>query len=84
MDNSSLLIWQGKSLYWVQYRIYINNYPEDYKMTIGLKIHEIVDEEELRKRAAERKAESDKVLEMIYTKLIDTIKRKKDVKKTKP
>ena len=53
-------------------------------MTIGLKIHEIVDEEELRKRAAERKAESDKVLEVIYGKLIDTIKRKKDVKGTKP
>ncbi len=53
-------------------------------MTIGLKIHEIVDEEELRKRAAQRKAESDKVLDLIYSKLIDTIKRKKDLKGARP
>jgi hypothetical protein len=49
-------------------------------MTLGLKIHEILDEEELKKRAAQRKAESDQVLESIYTKLIDTIKKKKDMK----
>ena len=53
-------------------------------MTIGLKIYEILDEEELRKRAAERKAQSDKVLELIYTKLIDTIRKKKEFKGSKP
>jgi hypothetical protein len=61
----------------------IYNYSEDINMTLGLKIHEILDEEELKKRAAERKAESDRVLETIYSKLIDTIKKKKEMKGSK-
>jgi len=67
-------------LLFARIHVSINNYSEDLKMTIGLKIHEILDEEELKKRAAQRKAESDQVLETIYTKLIDTIKKKKDMK----
>ena len=53
-------------------------------MTIGLKIHEILDDDEIKKRAEQRKAESDQVLELIYSKLIDTIKKKNVLKGAKP
>ncbi len=39
-------------------------------MTMGMKVHQIVDEEDLQKKAKERKKESDDILESVYSMLM--------------
>ena len=39
-------------------------------MTMSMKVHQIVDEEELQSKAKERKKESDDILEAVYSMLV--------------
>ena len=46
-------------------------------MNMGLKVHQILDEAELKEKAKKRKAASDEVLEDVYSMLVMNIKKKK-------
>ena len=49
-------------------------------MNMGLKVHQILDEAELKEKAKKRKDASDEVLENVYSMLIMNIKDKKSTK----
>ena len=44
-------------------------------MTMGLRVHQIIDEGGLKIKAAQRKAKSDKLLETVYSSLMDSLKK---------
>lgn len=45
-------------------------------MTMGLKVRQIIGDDELRAKAAKRKAASDEVLESVYARLMGNLKKK--------
>jgi len=45
-------------------------------MNMGLSVHQVVDETELRRKAKERKEASDEVLENVYSMLLVNLKKK--------
>lgn len=44
-------------------------------MTMGLRVHQIIEEGGLKIKAAQRKAKSDKLLETVYSSLMDSFKK---------
>ena len=50
-------------------------------MNMGLKVHQILDESELKEKAKKRKDASDEVLENVYSMLVMNIPKKKGEKK---
>ena len=47
-------------------------------MTMGLQVNELLGEDEIKKKAAARKDESDQILEMVYDKLVKGVKKREE------
>ena len=47
-------------------------------MTMGLKVNEILGDDEIKQKAVQRKQESDQILELVYDKLLKGCKKKEE------
>ena len=47
-------------------------------MNMGLQVNDLFGEEDIKKKAAARKTESDQILELVYDKLIKGVKKREE------